>query len=311
MLALMLGACAGAQSPSVLAPSAGFVESRGKQHALVGLVYSGSARQFVSVAQLDQALARAEYVVLGETHDNRDHHALEAELIARFIAAKPNAAVAFEMLDEDVRDATRDPPRDPDAFARAVRWQDSGWPEFAQYRPVFDVALSRSRRLVAAHPSAEHVRASLSGVPADEARALHLDRPLPEAARAQLEDEIRAAHCGHASPGMVTAMVRAQSYKDAFMARAMLDAPAPVVLVAGRGHARADRAVPYYLKLAGASGVLSVAFVEVDDGESAPEAYDSAVFDYVVFTPRVSDADPCERFEEQLKQLHRHGAQSQ
>jgi uncharacterized iron-regulated protein len=138
---------------------------------------------------------------------------------------------------------------------------------------------------------------------------LHLDQPLSAAAQTQLEREIRESHCGHAPPGMVEAMVRAQGYKDAFMARSIFEAHRPVALVTGRGHARTDRAVPHYLKLLGAKNVLSIAFVEVEDIQRVPEAYDLAAYDYVVFTPRVSDEDPCARFKEQLKQMQEHGAQ--
>jgi hypothetical protein len=56
------------------------------------------------------------------------------------------------------------------------------------------------------------VRSSISAVPHDEAKALHLDVPLPEATRTQLYDESRESHCGHAPPAMLDAMERAQSY---------------------------------------------------------------------------------------------------
>jgi uncharacterized iron-regulated protein len=301
-IAIALATCACAPQLT-LAPKGGFAQPLGKEHALVGRVYATAGQRLVPVSELEGAIERARFVVLGESHDNRDHHALEAELGDRFLKVHEPAAAGFEMLDEDDRAALQSPPRDPDALARAVRWGESGWPEFEQYRPVFEVVLAHGAELIAAHPSREHVRASMSGVPEAEARALRLDPPLSTAARKQLEQEIRVAHCGYAPDTMLEAMVRAQTYKDAFMARSIFAAGKPVVLVTGRGHARTDRAVPYYLRRLGASSVLSVAFIEVDDANQTPEAYEVAPYDFVIFTPRATDEDPCEQFKRQLKKL--------
>jgi uncharacterized iron-regulated protein len=299
--------CAG---PMTLAPAQGFVQPLGREHPLIGRIYRASTHDFVSLSELNDTLAASEFLVLGETHDNRDHHRLEAMLVEEFANAHPTAAAGFEMLDEDVRDAVNNPPRDPSAFARAVQWDKTGWPEFEQYAPVFQVVLARAMPIIAAHPSGEKVRASMAAIPPDEIHALHLDLPLPEAARDELRDEIRESHCGHAPPAMLDAMERAQSYKDAFMARSIHEAKRPVVLVTGAGHARNDRAVPRFLRLRGTTRVTSVAFLDVDDARTTPDRYDVAAFDFVVFTPRVSDEDPCARFEEQLKQMRQQDTSS-
>jgi hypothetical protein len=75
------------------------------------------------------------------------------------------------------------------------------------------------------------------------------------------------------------------------------------VLVAGAGHVRTDRGVPIALAaLAPDARVLSVAFVEVRDDRQDPGSYAERFgaatlpFDFVWFTPRVDDSDPCERF---------------
>lgn len=300
--ALALGVC-GCAAPLTIAPANGFSHTLGKAHPLAAHIYKVASHELVSRSELEAAVKESELVVLGETHDNRDHHWLEATLVGTFLDAHASAAVGFEMLDEDVRAVVAMPPRDPDAFAKAVQWEESGWPEFAQYRPVFAVVLGRGARIIAAHPSGEHVRASLAGVPDDEAHALKLDQPLSAAVRTELRDEIREAHCGHAPEAMLDAMERAQSYKDAFMARSIADARVPVVLVTGAGHSRNDRAVPYFLRLRGATKVTSVAFLGVEDGRNSPDAYDVKPYDYVVFTPRVSDEDPCERFKESLRKM--------
>jgi len=79
--------------------------------------------------------------------------------------------------------------------------------------------------------------------------------------------------------------------------------PDGAVLIAGDGHVRLDRGVPMVLRLKGAgSKVASVAFLEVSKGVTDPQAYakhffaDSLPFDFVWFTPRIDDSDPCEEF---------------
>jgi uncharacterized iron-regulated protein len=69
------------------------------------------------------------------------------------------------------------------------------------------------------------------------------------------------------------------------------------VLIAGAGHTRLDRGVPYYLRLAEPdASIVSIAFREVASGSTSPRDEESAAYDYVWFTPRASDEDPCAAF---------------
>jgi hypothetical protein len=91
------------------------------------------------------------------------------------------------------------------------------------------------------------------------------------------------------------------------------------VLIAGNGHVRRDRGVPFYLEGARTSrsqggvffggDVASVGILEVMRGKHDPAAYSRGAFDYVWFTSRVDNVDPCEKFREQLERMrsrHRH-----
>ena len=80
------------------------------------------------------------------------------------------------------------------------------------------------------------------------------------------------------------------------------------VLIAGNGHSRADRGVPWYLgRGAAGAAIVSVGLLEVVPGEDDPAAYAASFgaedlpFDFVWFTPRVDDQDPCEVYAEQLR----------
>jgi uncharacterized iron-regulated protein len=286
-----------------LRPEAGFSQPLGREHPWVGRIYASRSQRFVPLSDLRAALAQSDLVVLGETHDNRDHHRLEATLMAAFAEAHGKVRVGFEMLDDEQgRALTSIPPKSADELARRVDWGHSGWPDFAMYRVLFERVFAAGATIVAASPDKAQVRASMGGLDASEARALHLDVPLPAAQAAAQRTEIRDSHCGQAPDAMVEPMQRAQSFKDAWMARALLADPIPSMLIAGRGHARNDRGVPLFWRRAGHASI-SIALIEVEDEPRSPSAYDVGAFDFVVFTPRVSDEDPCARFRRELERM--------
>ncbi len=268
----------------------------GREHPLVGVVWSveeGAAKPW------DDLLASARgarWLFLGEKHDNADHHRLQAEVIA---AVAPGAVV-FEHLDHQDPVAET---RTPDALAAAVGWDESGWPPFAIYRPVFAAAFDSGARIVAGHPTRAEVKLAMSegfGALTPEAVAgLPLEPGLPAPLREDLAREVVDSHCGMANEAMVEKMVRGQLLKDTWMARAMREAQAatraPTVLVAGNGHTRGDRGVPLWLDAPDGGERVTVAFVEVGTARD-PAAVDPEGADWLVFTPRHDDDDPCAAF---------------
>jgi uncharacterized iron-regulated protein len=306
---MCLVACAHAQ----LTPRAGFQLPLGRKHPLAGRIWSRQDNAFIEPQLLESRVRAASWLILGETHDNLDHHLLQADLLAIFLAGHPTASVGFEMLDETVAPLLAPPlPDSADELAARVHWSESGWPDFALYRPVFREILAHHARIVAAHPSREHVSAAMAGIPPELAKQLALDRPLPEAAQKALVDEIRASHCGFAPEEMIAPMVNAQTFKDAWMALELSKQGAPAALIAGRGHADVTRGVPLYLRRRDVKGdVLSIGFLDVDDAKKQVSDYELAT-DFTVFTPRASDESACDRFREQLKRMkqHAHGNQT-
>lgn len=271
-------------------------------HDLVGRIWDVDAKAFVTPGDVDGRLAAADWRFLGEKHDNADHHRLQAE---RITALKP-AGVVFEHLDDGDAIGT---PATPSDLAASVGWADSGWPEFAIYEPVFAATMASGAAILAGHPTNDQLRSvSRAGgydVLGDAATGLPLHRELDEAGKASLSQEIVDAHCGHANEQMVASMIRLQRMKDAWMARAMTRQGKGAVLVAGGGHTRADRGVPHYLD--GTSAV--VLFREVDADTPDPAAYDDEGADFLWFTPRVDDADPCEEFRKSLEAMGKPAAE--
>lgn len=262
-------------------------------HPLVGMVWSVRAGHPATWLDLTADARGARYVYAGEKHDNPDHHLLQAELIA---AVAPRAVV-FEHLDHEdpIGDATT-----PDALREASKWDESGWPPFEEYRPVFDAVFAAGAKVVAGHPTRSEVKTAMNegfaALPPEAIAGLPLDPGLPPEARASLAEEIVDTHCGMADEALVDKMLRAQLLKDTWMARAMTAQPeGPVVLVAGNGHTRGDRGVPIWVTPAPDRQVV-VAFVEVQADTTDPTAVDPEGADWLVFTPRHDDDDPCARF---------------
>jgi len=302
-LALALAACASRSRP----PAGAMLH---RDHPLAGRTFDVRAGRFADLPALEAALPSADFVLLGETHDNPDHHVLQARLLGALVAAGRRPAVAFEMLDLQqqaaVDAALARAPRDPDALAEAVGWAKSGWPAFSLYRPVFAAALQAGLPIVAVNLTRKQAREVVSrGVDAltPAVRAL-LERegPLPEEEARKLRVEMDESHCKELPGSMLDPMVLMQRARDATMATRLAEAARPAgVLVLGTGHARLDRGVPAHLALvAPGRRSVSVAFLEVDPEKRTPGAYAADFhagglpFDYVVFTPAAAREDPCE-----------------
>jgi uncharacterized iron-regulated protein len=296
-----------------------WVSPGGQDHPLVGKIWEPKAGRFVDEATLRTAVASADFVFLGEIHDNPDHHLLQARLLRAVTAAGRRPALAFEMLDTDqqskVDAALATAPRDPDALGRAVDWDHSGWPEFRYYRPIFEAGLDAGLPVVAASlPRAKTKELRTKGKEAlDEGLRKRLDRdePIPKELVASMRAEMEEAHCGEMPDSWVDPLVLVQRAKDAKMAERMdtVGAERGAVLISGKGHARADRGAPAIVaKDAPGKKVLAVAFTEVETDQRDPAAYHEdegatgpAPFDFLVFTPRTEREDQCEGMKKHME----------
>jgi uncharacterized iron-regulated protein len=292
----------------------------GRNHPLTGRIWDISTARFIDRQSLVKRLARADFVLLGERHDNPDHHLLQAEVLRSLIAVGRRPAVGFEMFGLDdagtIANHLAAAPNDAAGLGRAVNWNKRGWPDWAMYQPIAEAALQAKLRIVATNlPLATARTMTRNGLAAIEpkvARDLGLDRPPPEPVFARMAADIRDAHCGYVSERSVKAMVVVQRARDAQMAESLIAARDPdgAILVAGAGHVRNDYSIPVYLRAkAPVKRVISIAFVEVDKKKTEPESYARPYpngrlpFDYVWFTPRVDDEDPCEKFKSQFERM--------
>jgi len=281
-------------------------ESREAVGAPTAWVYDVDAGRFLEEAEVWPRLAAADFLLLGETHDNAEHHRLQARILRRLADVPPGiGAVAFEMLREDQQPLVDrhlgDGAADLGSFAEAVGWQQSGWPDFALYEPVFAAALDSGARILAADLARGLSRRIREQGPAaldpELVRRTGLDRPLPPALEAGLREILTEAHCGRLPDRMLPGLLRVQRARDAVMAARMADfeGPGRVVLITGSGHARKDWGVPFYLRrLAPQKRILSLSFLEMAPG--AKVKLKALPYDLVWLTaaPDRDRPDPCD-----------------
>ncbi len=136
--------------------------AQGRAHPLVGRILEVETGRFISRDRLLEELGRTDFVLLGEQHENTDHHRLQAAVVCDLIERGRRPAVAFEMLDLEDAPALEtqlsEHPGDVDGIGEAVDWSRSGWPPWPQYRPVFEVAVEAGVPIVAANLSRSTLR---------------------------------------------------------------------------------------------------------------------------------------------------------
>lgn len=253
------------------------------------------AAEEISAADLPARIIAAapQVAVLGEVHDNADHHLAQAAAVA---ALKPKALV-FEMLDPaQAAKVTPDLIGKPDALAQVLGWEAAGWPDFALYAPIF--AAAPTARVYGAALPRDQVRRAMKEPLAQvfpEAARFGIDSPYPAALQAQLEAQTQADHCNALPPELLPGMVAAQRLRDGAFAQVTLQALSetggPVAVITGSGHARKDRAVPALIAHA-APGVklLSLGQLERPAGGDQP-------FDLWIVTDPAPREDPCKAFQ--------------
>ncbi|MEZ5924351.1 MAG: ChaN family lipoprotein [Hyphomicrobiaceae bacterium] len=283
-------------------------------HHLAGLIWGNVEGRVIEPKELVAILSSRRLVLLGEFHDNPDHHRLQAWLIAQI---KPNAVV-LEMADVDQQPAIdnflADGNWSPTALGAALEWETRGWPDWGTYQPIAEASKSVGAKIAAGNAPRAEVRAvAKEGIAAlDPSSDLRppLERALPSSLANALEADIALSHCDMLPEALLPTMALAQRLRDLTMARRLDDAAGAdgrAVLVTGNGHVRRDRGVPYALVSQGlsADNLASLMFMEVDPeagtaSDLVPlDAAGMPVADYIWITPGVSRPDPCEEMAKQ------------
>jgi uncharacterized iron-regulated protein len=247
--------------------------------------------QSLTASELVTRLARPSRVIVGEQHDNRDHHQLQLWLLRALGQRRPQGSLLLEMLTpdqqmrvDDVRHASTPPIDLPGALA----WQQ-GW-DWDLYGPIVRFALGQPYPLLSANLSNNEVRAFYAQPP-----ALSGSRSNAASVKDALLEQISGSHCGLLPKSQMPAMLAVQQQRDRRMAERLRAAPEPSLLFAGAYHARKDVGVPLHILDLGEPEAPTVLMLAQQGSEVT-----RAMADYVWYTPATPTPDYCAEMRKQM-----------
>ncbi|WP_371230878.1 ChaN family lipoprotein [Pseudomonas sp. QE6] len=283
-LLALLAAC---QSTTSAPPLPAWQSPEGRDSAELGVIRDLRSGERLTPQQLLDRLATAPRVVVGEQHDNPDHHALELWLARALAERRPSGSVLMEMINPNQQSrvaavqaaAARD--EMPTDLLGALAWQP-GW-DWSLYGPLVTWSVKQPAPLLSANLD----RGEIMRIYAEQP-VLEGGRSATDAVRNSLLDDIRESHCGLLPENQLPAMLAVQQQRDRRMAERLKAAPGPALMIAGGFHARRDLGVPLHLEDLGAGQGLQVLMLAEVGKTVAP-----AQADYVWYTPALPPTDYC------------------
>lgn len=266
----------------------------GLNHPDLGRIVDLRSDEEISLQRLVAELAGADQVLVGERHDNPDHHALQRWLLEKLAQRREQGSLLLEMLNPDQQEkvarvqASIERGQWPADLPAALGWQ-KGW-DWTLYAPVVEYALTQPYPLLSAN--------------LDRAEIMDIYRRKPgltgtattERVRQELLAQIRVSHCNMLPEAQLPAMLAVQQQRDRRMAERLEAAPKPAMLLAGAFHARRDLGAPLYLGDQGdARSALVLMLAEVGETIRSEQA------DFVWYTPAQPQKDYCAGIGKQAK----------
>ncbi len=238
--------------------------------------------------KIAERLQSADYILLGEKHDNADHHKIQLAVLQNLLAS--GDVVVFEMLHLKQQPAIDDflkgdlPYSDLEA---ALEWKKSGWPDWNYYGPLMATVREKGARIMAG---------SLPGKyrTLQEPVTTHSFKPLGEDKTADLKEEIRVSHCDLLPKEMLVPVTKAQIAKDQFMASKLAEErqSGRAFLIAGNGHVRKDRGIPYFLTQLDANASIHVlGLIEETNARDLSDPF--PLYDTLWITEPAPEKDHC------------------
>ncbi|MBF0133979.1 MAG: ChaN family lipoprotein [Magnetococcales bacterium] len=251
---------------------------------------------------LMDALARQRIILVGETHDDPEHHAVQKHVIAAMADRGGELAVAMEMFPrsmQPVLDQWSAGTLNEDEFLDQTSWYFTWGFDADLYLPILRLAKERHIPLLAMNIDRTIVsQVRMRGLESLEASIRKnlppLAQPLPEYRR-RLQ-EVFHSHPMMAAAGTVDYFIDAQRVWDGVMAQAIADWShrhpyGRVVGLAGSGHLLMKHGIPHQLAAMGLQDDTVVLLPW--DGQDNPISYQAS--DFVWGTPHPVPTKPLSR----------------
>ena len=257
-LAVLMAQASEAYAKRAKPPWRSWTTSVNQSNPLVGKIWDVEEKTFLTPFELAAKLAYSDYILLGEIHDNADHHRLQAWLIKNISYLDRHPAIVMEMINlsqapmvddfiaarkrawregyqnakkkgrlkqwrrEQRKLRTFGPSKQAEQFGPAIGWTGSGWPKWSTYQPIALAAFSQKLPIKAGNPDRADTRIisreGFSSLGGPRVNKLGLGKPLTADLQKALLNDIKRSHCNMMPERALAPMVRAQRYRDAVMA---------------------------------------------------------------------------------------------
>jgi uncharacterized iron-regulated protein len=254
---ILIAAVLSLGSPSGL-PGAQAAESRACVPVGVWVIPGNNKEQ----DDAPRTLARREVVLLGESHDEVEHHRWQLHTIAALSSYRPNMVLGFEMFPRRVQpvlDRWTKGELDESAFLREVDWQQTWGLDPQLYMPLFHFARMHHLPMLALNVDRETIRRVAKqgfAAPGSEREGVGDPAPASSSYRDRLFESFKAHPAGSeeakADSDQFSHFVEAQIFRDRAMAEPIAgalrkDRHALIVGIMGRGHVEYGDGVAHQL----------------------------------------------------------------
>ncbi len=252
---------------------------------LAGKIWDLNNRHFITEEVLVSEIAKSDWVLLGENHENEEHHDIEQNLIEAISDAGRLGNVALEMANQDQQKLLDEQLNNPNVTEVDLNWS-RGWP-WDWYGELVKTALEKAQRVIA------------TDLTRDQQMQAYMDSEieLPTGPYREFMDAILyESHCGKLPKSQLSNMLRVQIARDKGMHSALINNSTNKldVFIAGTMHTRYDTGIPLVGKLNSKTVLMVSAGPEMDPGKYIPESYqDNPIADYIIFTPETEPVDHC------------------
>jgi uncharacterized iron-regulated protein len=230
----------------------------------------------------------ADYILLGELHDNPHHHEARGRLIAAIASKKYAAVVEYLPAGQSVQFSGSTL-----QSLEQAGFSPKAWP-WKLYQPLFEAIRVSGFPLYGSNLDRSVSKTIFSGGSIPAAMESDYQKSLlTNNAKRSLEKDLVDGHCGKLPAQYLEPMFQVQRLTDISMARVMMH-HSPAILFAGNGHIRHDYGVPQVLRsLEPSKKRVSVGLIEEAQRDSTAFAELAKLYDFVWITPSIDRADPC------------------